>query len=169
MGDIKDLENREGLKKIKELAEDISICMMCTNLGTVPFDTRPMGTREMDENGNIWFLSGMESHKNEDILKNNRVQLIYSCPEKSHFLSVFGHAKIIKDREKTEEVWTVFAKAWFQEGKDDPNLTLIKFQPESAYYWDTKHGKMVSLIKIAIATVTGKQMDGGIEGSIEID
>ena len=168
MGDTKDLENREGLNKIKELAEETKICMMCTNLGKRPFETRPMGTQEVDENGAIWFFSAMDSYKNEEIQNDNRVQLIYSCPDKSHFMSVYGHAKIIKDREKTEELWNVFVKAWFQDGKDDPNLTLIKVQPESAYYWDTKHGKMVSLIKIAIAAVTGKTMDGGVEGAIDI-
>lgn len=168
MGETKDLSNQEGLKKIKELAEQTKICMFCTNLGKQPFETRPMGTQEVEEDGTIWFFSGMDSYKNEEILDDNRVQLIYSNPDKSQFMTVYGHAKIIKDREKTEELWNVFVKTWFQEGKDDPNLTLIKVQPESAYYWDTKNGKMVSLIKIALSAVTGKTMDGGVEGSIEV-
>ena len=168
MGETKDLGHSEGLKKLKELAEDTKICMMCTNLGIVPFDSRPMGTQEVDEQGNIWFFSALDSLKNEQIQNDRRVQLIYSCPEKSHFMSVYGHAKIIKDRERTDELFNIFVRAWFEEGKDDPNLTLIKVTPEDAHYWDTKHGKVVSMIKIAVAAVTGKSMDDGVEGEINI-
>jgi general stress protein 26 len=168
MGDTKDLDlrNEEGRKKIKEMAEDIDFCMFCTKLGHFPFESRPMSTREVDEQGNIWFFSRLDSNKNADILNDNRVELLYASPGKSHFLSVAGRAKILKDREKTDELWTVFAKTWFQEGKDDPELSLIKVEPESAHYWDTKHGKMVSLFKMAVSLVSGKTKDDGIEGEI---
>jgi general stress protein 26 len=166
MTDTKNLENQEALNKIKEMAEKIDFCMFCTHLAHVPFETRPMSTRMVDEQGNIWFFSRMDSFKNENILEDNRVQLLYAKPGDSEFLSVYGRASIIKDREKSDELWTVFAKTWFQEGKDDPELSLIKVVPESAHYWDTKHGKMVSLLKIAASVITGKTMDDGIEGEI---
>ncbi|HEY9487467.1 MAG TPA: pyridoxamine 5'-phosphate oxidase family protein, partial [Chryseosolibacter sp.] len=59
-------------------------------------------------------------------------------------------------------------KAWFQEGKDDPNLTLIKVTPEDVYYWEPKHNKMITLFNIAVSAVSGKQMDVGRQGRIEI-
>jgi general stress protein 26 len=45
------------------------------------------------------------------------------------------------------------AKTWFKEGKEDPNISLIKVIPEDAYYWDTKNNKMVSLIKFAMGAI----------------
>ena len=60
------------------------------------------------------------------------------------------------------------AKAWFQEGKDDPNLSLIKVTPENAYYWEPKHNKMVTLFKMASSAVTGEQMDIGNQGKLEV-
>ena len=57
-------------------------------------------------------------------------------------------------------------KGWFQEGKDDPNISVIEIIPDEAYYWDTVHGKMISLLKIAASVVSGKTMDDGIEGNI---
>jgi general stress protein 26 len=168
MGDTKDLQNEEGIKKIKEMAESIDFCMFCTKLNHFPIESRPMSTREVDEEGNIWFFSRLDSHKNADILEDNRVELHYASPKDSHFLSVSGRAKILKDREKSDELWTVFAKTWFQEGKDDPELSLIKITPEYAHYWDTKHGRMVSLLKIAASVVTGKTMDDGIQGDIQV-
>jgi len=40
-----------------------------------------------------------------------------------------------------DQLWNAFAKAWFQEGKDDPNISVIKIIPDEAYYWDTVHEK----------------------------
>jgi hypothetical protein len=42
-------------------------------------------------------------------------------------------------------------------------------KPVDAYYWDTKNNKLVSLLKIGAAIVTGKSMDDGIEGELEVN
>jgi len=168
MGTLKDLDHSEAISKLKELAEDINICMFCTNVKDLPFATRPMSTAEVDEDGNFWFMSKADSNKNFEIGEDRTVQLIYAKASDSHFMSVVGQAKIVRDREKTEELWNIFAKAWFQEGKDDPSLTLIKVTPTDAYYWDTTDGKFISLLKIATSALTGKRMDGGIEGKINV-
>lgn len=168
MGEVKDLTAEPALKKLKELAEDIRVCMFCTKTGQIPFDTRPMGTQQVDENGNFWFFSAAASHKNHEIKENEQVQLIYSKAADSHFLAVSGTATISRDKKKIDELWNKLAEAWFKEGKDDPNLTLICVKPDNAYYWDTLNGKMITLIKIAISAVSGKQMDGGVEGKLKI-
>lgn len=167
MGQTKDLQNDEAKKKIKELVDDIKTCMFCTSTGELPFNTRPMATADVDEEGNLWFMSNVESNKNDEIKDDDKVQLIYAKGGGSHFLSVSGKAFILKDQDKIDEYWNMFAKAWF-DGKRDPDLSLIKIVPDSAYYWDTVHGKMVSLLKIAISSVSGKTMDDGVEGKINL-
>ena len=127
-----------------------------------------MATVDVDEEGNLWFMSNRQSNKNEEIKEDEKVQLIYAKGGDSHFLSVAGKAQIVKDQAKIDELWTVFAKAWFPEGKKDPDISLIKIIPEDVYYWDTVHGKMVSLLKIATSVVTGKTMDDGVEGKISL-
>ncbi|CAN5742019.1 pyridoxamine 5'-phosphate oxidase family protein [soil metagenome] len=166
MGIIKKLDNSEGIKKIKEIAEDIRVCMFCTGVDSLPFETRPMSTLEVDEQGNFWFFSSIDSNKNLEIVQDDQVQLIYSKASDSHFMSVYGRAEISKDRKKIEQLWNGFAKAWFKDGKADPQLSVICIKPEQAYYWDTQHGHMVSLLKIAIAAISDKQMDDGVEGEI---
>lgn len=168
MGEIKNLSQADALKKLKELAEDIGVCMFCTDLGRVPFQTRPMGTQKVDADGNIWFFSDASSDKNDEIRHDSDVQLIYSKVSDSHFLSVAGTASVSRDKAKIDELWNKMAEAWFKGGKDDPNLTVVCVKPREAYYWDTKNGKMISLIKIAVSAVTGVQMDGGIEGKIRM-
>ena len=57
MSDHKDLQNHEGIEKLKKIAMDVDICMFCTNVSGIPFDTRPMSTQDVDDQGNLWFMS----------------------------------------------------------------------------------------------------------------
>ncbi|AWA28792.1 general stress protein [Flavobacterium magnum] len=171
MGNYKDLNDQEAIKKLKQLAEDIKICHFCTELTQLPINSRPMSVLEVDDSGNLWFMSSSESNKNFEILEDDRVQLFFAKSSDNEYLSVFGTATIYRDRAHIDEVWTPIAKAWFEEGKDDPKVTVIKVAPSDAYYWDTKDGKLIALLKWATAAAGLKDAnsdDGGIEGKINI-
>lgn len=168
MGEVKNLNNNEAVAKLKELAEDIRVCMFCTELGKVPFSTRPMALQEVDESGNLWFISSAESNKNFEIKADEKVQLLFSKLSDSHFINVFGSAYIYTDKNTIEDKWTPMAKAWFEDGKDDPNVTIIRVAPEDVYYWDTKYGKIVYLIKAAVSAIIGKDVDSSQEGNLNV-
>lgn len=164
--EIKNLRREEANKKIKQIVEDADICLFTTDLTKLPLKTRPMSTQQADDEGNLWFFSDKSSDKNEDIKNDDRVQLFYSNKTSSEYLSLFGTATIIQDEEKAKELWSAMVKIWFKE-PEDPNLTIIKFVPEDGYYWDTKDGKLVSLFKMAVGIITGKELDGSIEGKVK--
>jgi len=164
----KDLERKEAIAKVQSLAKDINTCMFCTDLDQQPFSTRPMAVREVDEEGNLWFISSASSHKNDEIKEDENVQLIFAKPSSTQYLSLFGKAAIYKDQEKIKALWTPIANAWFEEGKNDPDVTVLKVSPSEAYYWDTPNGKMITLLKIATAAVTGSNMDTGEQGRLEM-
>lgn len=169
MGTHKDLFSKEAIAKIKEMAEDIKTCMFCTELSVRPIPTRPMALQEVDDGGNLWFISSAKSNKNFEIKHDDEVQLIFSKNADAHFLSLFGKAVIYKDKAHIDDVWTPVAKTWFEEGKDDPNVTVIKVETVDAYYWDTKNGKMISMLKMAAGAVFGASVDdGGQEGRLSV-
>ncbi len=163
------LTSEEAIKKLKELSEDAKFCMFCTELDTIPNASRPMSLRETDHEGNMWFLSSDQSHKNFEIKEDNRVQLYFMNNSNSEYLSVLGEAFIYKDRSLIEDKWTEMANAWF-DGKDDPNVTVIRVAPQQTYYWEPKAGKFVSLLNFAAAAISGKKTDNddGREGNLHI-
>lgn len=167
MGDFQNLSGKEAVEKIKALAEDAKTCMFNTQLSSIPFHTRPMSLQEVDDNGSIWFFSGADSDKNEEVNADERVQLTFMNNGSYEYLSLFGKAVVMKDRKRAEELWDSFVKTWFPGDIDDPNLTLIKFTPDAGHYWDTKNNKLVALAKIAVGALTGKTMDDGVEGNIK--
>lgn len=166
MGDKKNLKNEAAADKIKELAEGIDTCMFCTYNGT-KLASRPMSVQQIDDSGNLWFLSHKRSNKNADISQNPTVELFFAKGHDS-FLSIHGQATVLFDYNKTKELWNPIIKVWMPEGVDDPNLSIIKVVPEDGYYWNNKHGKMVAIVKMTAALLTGKTMDDGIEGNLEL-
>jgi general stress protein 26 len=164
MGDIKTLENKAAIEKIKQLAEN-KVCMFCT-YEDYKMVSRPMATSGIDDNGTIWFFSKKSSDKNDQLEQNQQVDLVYMDTGKQYYLVLNGYAEIVYNEAKARELYTPLIKAWFEKGLDDPELTMIKVTPAEGHYWDTKNGKLISMIKIAVAAVTGKEMDGGIEGDV---
>lgn len=166
MGDTKSLYDQAAIDKIKELA-DGKMCLFCTyEDGQIV--SRPMSTQGVDEDGTMWFFSRKDSEKNDQINEDDTVHLMYMDTGKQQYLSLSGRASIVADKQKTEELWNPVAKAWFEKGKDDPALSLLRVTPQDGHYWDTKSGKLISFIKIAVAALTGKQMDGGVDGDLKV-
>ena len=89
------------------------------------------------------------------------MNVAYSNPDDSVYLSVSGRAEVVKDRAKIEELWSPVLKAWFPEGLDDPHLCLLKIPVEQAEYWDAPSSKIVQLFGMVKAIATGQEADYG--------
>ncbi|MBK8568166.1 MAG: pyridoxamine 5'-phosphate oxidase family protein [Saprospiraceae bacterium] len=168
MESTKNLKANEGVEKLKELVTAINICLFSTNLKRNDGATcRPMSAQEVDAEGNIWFFSGMDSDKNREIQEDKLVQLVFSHPGKSSYMIVNGEAEVSTDRKRIEELWSPVVKIWFKEGKTDPNISLIKVNTRSAYYWDADGNKMINFFKFLASIATGSNLVTGVQGSIK--
>ena len=126
-----------------------------------------MAVQKVDGEGNLWFLSANDSHKNHDIALDPKVQLFFQGSPHSDFLTIYGNATISTDKKLIKELWEPLAKAWFTEGEDDPRITVIKVSDDDGYYWDNKHGDAIALLKITAGAIMGKTLDDSIEGEIK--
>ena len=169
MSNTENLNKKEAIVKLKSLVDDIKICLLCTNLKSEYGSTcSPMTAIKVCDQGNVWFFSEKSSDKNEAIETCKNVQLFFSHPGKEIYLVVNGEAEIILGKTIIEELWTPVAKIWFKEGKDDPNISVIKVNPTSSYYWDTDGNRMINLLKMVASVVTGTNLKTGKEGAIMI-
>ena len=160
-----DLAGADAIEKLRELAK--GACFLCTRVPSGDSEgARPMSVQKVDDDGILWFLSAIDSHKNQEIQADPRVELFFQGSAHSDFLHLSGLATISQDRRMIEELWEPIVKTWFTEGKDDPRITVIKVTPQRGYYWDTKHGNFVAGVKILIGAVTGKTLDDSVEGTI---
>lgn len=65
-------------------------------------------------------------------------------------------------------MWEPILKTWFTGGRDDPRVTVIRFDPAEGYYWDTKHGTTVAYVKMLVGAVVGKTLDDSVQGTLRV-
>lgn len=161
-----DLSGAPAVDKISELIKKAQTCFFCTSERDGKVDARPMNVLEVDKQGNLWFLSASDSHKNHELQDNPNVRLFFQGSPHSEFLHLEGVATVSRDKAKIKELWKFVLKTWFTEGEDDPRITVIKVAPSHGYYWDNKHGNAVAGVKMLIGATIGVTLDDSIEGNL---
>ena len=127
--------------------------------------SRPMLIVDCTDEGCLWFVTSIDSGKLQEITEHPQVNV--SLQQTSRFASISGTVRVTRDRRRIDEVWKPEYGAWFQQGRDDPELVLIEVVPLSAEYRDRSGAEGV---KVALATiksrVTGEQL-GDQQGAHE--
>lgn len=72
-----------------------------------------------------------------------------------------GTLSLSTDQAKLDEIWNAVASAWFEDGKRDPDLRLLKFAIDDAEVWATKKSGVAFLYQVAKANLTGSKPDIG--------
>jgi len=144
------------LNTLKEKIKDIRLAMLTSQETDGDFHSRPMYTHDMDEDGTLWFFTYQDSNKVREIERNNRISLTFSDDGAETYVSVSGTAEVVKDKKKIDELWSDALKTWFPNGKDDPQVTLLKIKTHQGEYWDRPGGKMMKLFEVAKGALTGQ-------------
>lgn len=165
---MNDWSKQESLKYLKDKIEGIRTAMLTTYNDDSGFHSRPMGTADVDEEGNIWFFTNNFSAKTDEVEVKHSISLTYTDISNHTYISIAGQALLVDDKAKMKELWNPFVKAFFPKGLDDQKLILIKVEPTDAEYWDSSSSSMVLLFNILKAVVTGKQYDEGTHGKIDL-
>lgn len=163
------LKHQEAIEKLQQLVNDIDVGMLATYpQGQNYVHAVPMSRQEVDEEGNIWFLFSSESDTHQHLRENRQVSLLYADIKNYSFLSVNGTAEISRDPQRIDKYWNKMVEGWFQKGKEDPNIRVLRIKPTEAHYWDTKSNKLVTFLKVAASAITGTRADVGRQGDLEV-
>jgi general stress protein 26 len=152
----------DDLQKLRELVKDIDFCMLTTIDERGDLHSRPMSSNgDIDPDGDIWFFTGAFSHKVSEIKDTPRVNVSFADPQNQNYISITGRARLIRDRKKINELWKPQLQMWFPEGKDDPNIALLRVKIEKAEYWDSPSNPLSYALNFVSALVTGEEPDNG--------
>lgn len=169
MSTTQNLSGDEAIDKLRELVTVTPTCLFGSGLKEIPMHLCPMHVQQVDSKGCLWFFSGADSVHNRQLAADSRTHLIFCNPAKIEYFTVFGETTISTDPVKIKELWTKIAEAWFPDGQDDANLTLICVRPVMTHYWDTENGKLITFAKILSSALTGTNRDsGGLEGKLVV-
>ncbi len=154
---------------IWSLIKDIKVAMMATwDRDRHEAHARPMMALQRDEfDSTLWFFTGKDSRKAEEVGSAHEALLTYADPKGQAYVSVSGSAVLVDDRTRIAELWTDYAKIWFPDGVDDPNLTLLRFEAEQAEFWEAPNA-LVRSVSYLKALATGETPDIGRSGAADM-
>jgi general stress protein 26 len=156
----------EGRKKVAELIKDARIAMLTTVDDEGHLVSRPMGLQEVEFDGDLWFFADEQSDMVREVAANPAVNVSFSSS--GAWVSLSGRAEVVRDRERSKELWNTFVQAWFPDGPDTPGVLLLKIHADAAQYWDTPGAKVVQLMSMVKSKVRGERYDGGETGTVEL-
>ena len=149
---------RKSIRQIADLLEKIDTAML-TTVGPDGFlVSRPLSTRASSFDGKrVWFFTEADSPKVAEIARHPKVNLAYASSDRNTYVSLAGTAEVNRDRRRIGRLWNDAMKAFFPNGKDDPNLVLLEVQVRSIEYWDGPGSLIGQLVGFVVARVTGKE------------
>ena len=79
--------------------------------------------------GGLWFYTSTHADLWENIGAMPEVNVSFSQPDDSLYVSVSGTAQRVVDREQIKAMWNPMVQAWFPAGPDDPHVVLVRVDP----------------------------------------
>lgn len=117
----------------KALQSDMTIMIGLDGSNIIP---RPMTAQlEGDAEGPIWFFTAKDTELVLGLSSSEKATATFVSKGHDLFATVQGKLCVDNDRAVIDRLWNRFVEAWFEGGKNDPKLTLLRFDPEKAEIW----------------------------------
>ena len=107
--------------------------------------TQPMTAQMLDDAHYVWFFTTKDNGLVENMRRNDRAIMTFASKGHDLFATVDGRLELDNDRATIDRLWNPFAAAWYEGGKDDPNLQLIRLDPISAQIWLNENSAFAGL------------------------
>ena len=149
------------------LADKTGACMLVTNSGR-GLRARPMHALPDREAGCLWFITDQRGAKDDEIKAAPAVCLAFADTGSNSYLSITGHAEVLRDVAKATALWSNEAQAWWPKGPSDPEVRVLRIIPDEAEYWDTRGNSITVALKLAAAQVSGHPPDLGENRKVQM-
>lgn len=118
----------------KHLSNDMT--MMIGLVEAEDAHTRPMTAQLKGLHGPIWFFSSKDSQLVKNLTHGQRAVATFTSKGHELFATIHGTLSLDTDRANVDALWNRFVAAWYEGGKDDPKLALLRLDPEYAEIWE---------------------------------
>lgn len=116
----------------KSIKSDMTVFLGCD--GALP---RPMTASIDGEKSPIWFFTARDTDLGEALKDGPKNGVMtYSSKGNDIFASASGLLTIDNDMAMIEKLWNPFVAAWYEDGKTDPKLALVRYDAKDAQVWE---------------------------------
>lgn len=175
-GQDENTESRLKRKFWEELKDDRTL--MLGLRGVEDDRTRPMTAQvdlpegaDKDDGGPIYFFASRNEGVGQDLKNGCRAVATFVSKGHDLFAHIHGTLEESTDRSVIDRLWNPFVDAWYEDGKDDPNLILIRFHATRADVWEAdKMGTLkAAALKWAFDVDPGKEMQKDHQAEVKLN
>lgn len=128
---------------------------------------QPMYPFPDSETGEIWFLSKKDAELVKDIGEGQRAIFAVVGSNHDYHASCLGALQQVIDPSKVDELWSANVAAWYEKGKEDPNIALLRFTPIDAEIWASSSNLITFGWEIFKSNLSEKTPDVGVRNHLE--
>jgi general stress protein 26 len=156
-----------NVERVWGIMDDIPICMVTTHAGGA-MRSRPMHVVADSDAGYVYFLTDIHGAKDDEIAAAPDVCLAFADVDDNTYLSITGHAEVVRDPALARDLWSAAAQAWWPDGPDDPAVRVLRVTPDKAEYWESNGNAVTVALKVAAARLSGDRPDLGRNEKVEM-
>ena len=109
--------------------------------------TRPMTAQvdvpedgDKDDGGQIYFFGSKTDGVGQAVTQSSAAVATFASKSHDLFAHIHGTLVASDDKAVIERLWNPFVASWYKDGKDDPDLQLLRFDTTSADVWEATPG-----------------------------
>jgi general stress protein 26 len=87
------------------------------------------------DGGPIWFFTTRDNGLVQAMHQGHRAMAHFASKGHDLWATIHGNLVLDNDRAAIDRLWNPFVAAWYEGGKDDPKLQLIRLDAERAQIW----------------------------------
>ena len=126
-----------------------------------PQHLQPMTAFGEPEEQAIWFFSSRHTDLVKQAGDGAPAMFCLTAKDRKLYACLAGDLSEQIDRSRIEKYWNPIVAAWYPDGKDDPNLTLLRLDLIDAQVWLVEQGPVKFAWEVAKANLTKNYPDEG--------
>jgi general stress protein 26 len=127
------------------------------------YHSQPMTAFREEETGTIWFFSRDDTDLARDVAgAGQSAMFTYGSKDQEVWACIHGALSVSpRDPARIDKYWNPVLAAWYPDGKEDPHLTLLRFDADDGRIWVSDGGFLKFAFEIAKANISKTLPDAG--------
>lgn len=118
--------------------------------------------------GALWFFVRRDNDLIRQAGSGAKAMFTLSSKDRDLWACIGGELSEQHDQSRIDKYWNPVAAAWFPEGKDDPQLTLLRLELQDAEAWLSTKGPVRFAYEVVKANLTRSEPDVGSKTHLDL-
>ncbi|WP_424972770.1 pyridoxamine 5'-phosphate oxidase family protein [Dinoroseobacter sp. S76] len=110
----------------------------------------------------LWFITSADTDLVAAVGHGGLARFVLQSEKLDYHASLTGSLVVYDSDEKLDAYWSIAVAAWFEQGRDDPKVTLLKFSPREAAIWASDANPVLLGAKMVRAALSTDRMSPNI-------